>query len=135
VDFVRVLMRYFSYAYHGLLALFLLGISLIALAGNTHTLHLDVLPWNGAALTYWLFFGALFGLIALILALKGTARVLFLVWSAIVVLMLLKGYVFSPLHFDSGELAIAVWLLGGALVALAGAWFQFRVRPPRKKLY
>lgn len=135
MDFVRVLMRYFSYAYHGLLALFLLGISLIALAGNSHTLHLEVLPWTGAALTYWVFFGALFGLIALILALKGTARVLFLVWSAIVVLALLKGYVFSSYHFDSGELSTAAWLFGGALVALAGAWFQFRVRPPRKKLY
>ena len=135
MDLVRVLMRYFSYLYHGVLALFLLGLSVIALVSDSDSLRLDMLPWKGAALTWWIFFGALFGLIALILALKGTLRVLFLVWSAVVFVLLVKGYIFSPFYFDRGEISTAAWLIAGSLLALAGAWFQFRARPMKKRLY
>ena len=129
-------MRYVAYAFHGLLALFLLGISFIAIVSNTHSLHLEMLPWKGPALSYWVFFGALAGLITVLLALKGMWRVLFLVWSVAVALVMVKGYVFSPLAFDSrGEFSTAVWLLLGALVSLAGAWFQFRNDPLKRKFY
>ena len=135
MDFVKVLMRYFAYVYHGLLALFLLGISTVALASRLHTLHLDMLPWTGAALTYWVFSGALVGLAAVVLAMKGKARVLLLAWSAVVFVLMVKGYVFSPFYFERGGVGKVLWLIGGALVALAGSWYGFRAAPSYKKRY
>jgi O-antigen ligase len=64
-------MRFYSYLYHGLLALFLFAISLLALISDARTLHLDMLPWKGTTLTYIVFFAALFGLAAVLLAFKG----------------------------------------------------------------
>ena len=136
MDFVRVLMRYFAYLYHGLLALFLFAISLIALVSNQHTLRLELLPWwKGAALTYWLLGGALFGLAAVVFAIKGKLRVLLLAWCAVVAVLMVKGFVFSGYRFARGELSTAVWLMCGALLALAGAWFGFRADPYGKKKY
>ena len=42
-------MRVFSYLFHGLLTLFLLGISVVALSSG-QTLTLEMLPWQGPAL-------------------------------------------------------------------------------------
>jgi hypothetical protein len=129
-------MRYFSFAYHGLLALSLLGLAIIALASDSHTLRIDLLPWwKGAALTWWILSLALFALLVLILAVRGKLRVLFLAWSLLVFVVLVKGYVFSPYYFQSGTISTAAWVVLGALLALAGAWFQYRMRPDRKKLY
>jgi len=44
-------MRFYSYLFHGLLALFMLGISAVALASGT-ALHLEMLPWSGQTGTY-----------------------------------------------------------------------------------
>jgi len=135
VELLRAFMRFFSYVYHGLLALFLLAITFLSIVSRGHSLHLDMLPWKGPALVYWVFFGALFGLATLLLALKGTARVLFFVWSVVVALFLLKGYVFSSYYFARGEISTALVLVTGALISVAGAWFQFRAVPLKKKYY
>ncbi len=125
MEHVKTLMRIFSYVFHGLLALFMLGLSILAIAGNSHTLHVAVLPWSGAALTYWLFGGALVALLSIFLAVKGVLRPLFFVWSLIVLVMLVRGFVFSPYDFD-GSVKTETLLMVGALLALAGAWFQMR---------
>ncbi|MCL4403079.1 MAG: hypothetical protein M1436_10540 [Acidobacteria bacterium] len=135
MELVRAIMRFFSYLYHGLLALFLLAIAFLAIATNSHTLHLDMLPWSGKALSYWLFFGALFGLATLVLAVKGIARVLFFAWSVVVLLFLLKGYIFSNYYFRGGQYQTALLLGIGAAIAVAGAWFQLRAEPKMKKKF
>jgi hypothetical protein len=119
-------MRIFSYVYHGLLALFLLAISSLALVGGTHTIHIDFLPWQGASLTYWLFFSALFGLITIVLAVKGILRGLFFLWSLVILVVLVKGFFLSPHVFEPGEWKTAALITLGALVAVAGAWFRLR---------
>ncbi len=127
LELVKILMRFFSYVFHGLLALFMLGLSVLAIAADSHTLRLTMLPWSGAALTYWLLGGAVVGLVSVILAVKGVLRPLFFVWSLVVVVMLVRGYVFSPYSFDR-----SVWtellLTLGAVVAVLGAWFQMQRR-------
>jgi len=131
VEVVKALMRFISYLFHGLLALFLLAISGMAMANNTHSLQLNMLPWKGATLTYWVFLGAIAGLMTLLLALRGTLPVLFFLWSLVVFVMLVKGYVFSGYYFDSGELRTALYLIAGASIALVGAWFGLNRRPYR----
>jgi len=130
---VKLIMRYFSLLFHLLLVFFLIGVSGLALASGTPSLNLKMLPWTGTTLNYVLFFGALAGLLIILLAIRGTLRFLFLVWSLLVAVLLLKGYVFSGYKFATGEFKTAIYLVAASLIALLGAWFQFRHTPrPRK---
>jgi hypothetical protein len=124
------IMRYYSYVFHGLLALFLIAASGTALATGAGSLHLDMLPWTGATLTYIVFFGGLFGLLTVALAILQKMPVLFFVWSLVVALIMIKGYIFSGYGFDPGEFTTAVELIVGALIAIAGPWLQ--MRSPRR---
>jgi len=129
-------MRFFSYLFHGLLALFLIAVSGLALGtGATESLHFGMLPWSGATLTYVLFFGALAGLLTVVLAIRGTLRVLFLIWSLLVVVVLIKGYVFSGYKFENGNVSTAAYLLVASLLAFIGAWFSVRRQPVRSSRY
>lgn len=126
MEVVKTLMRYFSYLFHILLALFLVAVSGLAVASGTPSLNLGMLPWTGNTLTYVVLCGALAGLVTVILAVRGTLRVLFLVWSALVAILLLKGYIFSRYKFDAGGFKTAISLIAASWIALAGAWFQLR---------
>jgi hypothetical protein len=133
VEVVKLVMRYFSYLFHLLLIAFLIAISGLAMSSGTPSLRLGMLPWTGSTLIYVVFFGALAGLVTVLLALRGSLRVLFLIWSLLVAILLLKGYIFSGYQFHTGEFKTAIYLIVASLIALAGAWFQFRTTPrPRK---
>jgi len=124
-------MRVFSYLFHGLLTLFLLAISVLALSSG-QTLQLGMLPWEGPQLAYWLFFAALVGLVSVALAIWRKWRALFFLWSLAVLLMMARGFFFSRYHFAGPpEFHSALYLTAGALVAAFGAWFQLRREPLR----
>ena len=124
---IGALLRFYSYLYHLLLALFLLGLSLVAIFSGSHTLSLGMLPWKGSELTYWLFGVGLLGVISVLLALAGKLRFLFLLYAAAVFGMMLRGY-FAGAYAFSGkdEFRMAIWLTVGALIAIFGAWSRFR---------
>ena len=124
MEVIKALLSFLSYVFHGLLCLILLAMSGLAMAAGAQTLQLGMLPWTGPTLLYTLFFGALLGLVTVILAIKGTWRPLFFVWSLVVVLLLLKGYIFSGYHFSPGEFRTAMCLIVGSVIALMGAWVQ-----------
>jgi hypothetical protein len=126
-------MRYFSYLFHFLLALVCIAVSGLALATGMPTLKLGMLPWTGSTLVYVLFFGALAGLLTVVLAIRGRFRFLFLIWSAAVFVLLVKGYILSGYKFGKGEFHTALYLLAASLLAFAGACFQFGTSArPRK---
>ncbi len=124
MEALKALMRFISYLFHTLLALFLIGISAVSLLSGGN-LQLGMLPWTGTTLTYIVFFGALFGLLTVVLALRGVVRVLFLLWALAVVVVMFKGYFFSGYRF-SGNFQAAAYLMLASLVSLPGAWFQMR---------
>ncbi len=128
-------MRYFAYLFHAVLALFLLGVSGLALASGTHGLKFGMLPWEGSTLNYVLFFGALAGLATVLLAFRGKLPVLFLLWSALVALLLLKGYIFSGYRFGVGEWKTALFLLAASFLAIPGAWSRVRAKPRLRKKF
>ena len=132
---LKAVISWFSYLFHFVLALLLLGITGLALASGPQTLHLGMLPWSGSTLDYVLLAGCLFGLLSIALAVTGRLRFLFLLWSLAVAVLLTKGYIFSGYRFGVGEWRHAVYLIAAAWVAVAGAWFQLRAqsgRGPRK---
>ena len=122
---VKALLRVFSYLYHGLLALFLLVVSILALTSGAHSLHLDMLPWSGATLAWILLASALIGLIAVARSIRRARYGLLFLWSLVVAVMLLKGYVFSAYRFAAGAgVSTAGYLVLGSWLALLGAWFS-----------
>jgi hypothetical protein len=124
LEVIKALLSFLGYVFHGLLCLILIAMSGLAMAAGAQTLQLGMLPWTGSTLLYVLFFGALFGLLTVLLAIKGTFRPLFFVWSLVVTLLLVKGYVFSGYHFTPGEFRMAVYLIAGSVIALVGSWAQ-----------
>jgi hypothetical protein len=129
----KAIMRYFSYLFHIVLAVVLLALGGIALSTGTGSLRLGMLPWTGDTLNYVLVFGSLAGLATILLAMKGMLRILFLIWSFLIVVLLFKGYIFSRYTFAPNEFRIAAFLIVGSLLALLGAWFQLRTSArPRK---
>src|SRR5581483_11806158 len=130
---LKAIMRYFSYLFHILLALFLIGVSGFAMASGAGDLKLGLLPWNGDTLEYVLLFGALAGLATVLLAMRGVLRILFLIWSFLVFVLLVKGYIFSSYKFQPNEFRTALYLIAASALALLGAWFQLRTTArPRK---
>lgn len=131
---MKTLMRYFSYVFHFLLALFLLLVAGLAVLAGPGTLRLEMMPWSGATLAWVLLFGSIAGLATVVLAVRGKARILFFVWSLLVSVILVKGYIFSSYKF-AGNFGMAVGLIVLSLVALAGACFGWRSQPQSRRLY
>jgi hypothetical protein len=131
---LRALLRAFSYLFHGLLALFLFVLSVLALAAGPQTLHLDMLPFRGATLAWILLGGSIFAGFALYQALRARLRTLWFVWSLAVAVLLIRGYIFSGYHFAPDQVANAFYLIAGSLIALLGSWFTLRARPRDRRL-
>jgi hypothetical protein len=129
---VKALLRVYSYLFEGLLALFTLGISYLALSTGI-PLNLGFLPWTGQKLSYWLLFSALSGLLFLLRATAGKLRVLFFLWSLAVFVMLFRGFFLTAYPF-SGPVKFkpAVCLTLAALFGAIGAW-PWKKRDPVRR--
>jgi hypothetical protein len=126
------LFRIYSYLYHLILALLLLGIAVVAILSHSK-LNLAMLPWTGDALIRWLLIAALVGLLSIVLAWMSKLRFLFLLYSLAVLIMMVRGYFLGGYAFSGkDEFRMAVYLTVGALVAIIGAWSQFR-KPSKSK--
>ena len=130
---LKALLRVYAYIFEGLLAAFFLAIAILALSSDT-PLNLGFLPWKGDALSWWLLGSCLFGLISLVLALAGQLRVLFFLWSLVVMVMLFRGFFLSPYSFTGPvNFKGAVYLTLAALFAAIGAWPSTRRRGPVRR--
>jgi hypothetical protein len=128
-----MIVKFFSYFYHLLLSLVLVALSVVALISGGHNLQLEMLPWKEAQLTYSLLILGVCGLIAVVLAYKGILRLIFLIWSLVVLGFLFKGYIFSSYAFSGdGEFAKTLYFIGGAILACVGAWIAYREQPVKR---
>ncbi|MFN3322377.1 MAG: hypothetical protein ACK5AZ_02680 [Bryobacteraceae bacterium] len=133
---LRPVLRFYSYLYHLALALFLLGIALVALLTSADNLRMEMLPWSGPALIHWLLGLSLAGIVTIGLALGGRLRILFVGWCLLVLYFMVNGFFLGPFVFDGADQAVsAAWLTGGALLAVLGSLMQFGGRPAKKKYY
>jgi len=107
------------------LALFLIGIGMVALSGGT-TLTLGMLPWTGEVVTRAVVGLGAAGILCVALAVTGAARWLFPLWTLFVLIMMLRGFFLSAYTFSSAsEFKSAVWMTVGAFVAFAGSLSLF----------
>jgi peptidoglycan/LPS O-acetylase OafA/YrhL len=120
--------RIFSYIFHLLLGVALVALGFVAWSGGRHTLQIPILPWTGRALTMWVFFGGLAGILITLMAIRRKLRFLFLLWSLAVVVLLVRGYFFSSYHFRPGGFLPALAFVAAAILALAGSVLTLRRR-------
>jgi hypothetical protein len=125
-DMIAAILRVYSYIYHLLLALALLGLAGVAKSSGL-PLRLEMLPWTPAVAAVWVMGLALLGLLAILLAVSGKARWLFLLYALGVLFLMAKGYFLSGYGFaNPEELYFAAYLSLGALVAAIGAALKKR---------
>jgi hypothetical protein len=100
-----------------------LAISIIVLASKTTTVNFYLLPWEGKALLYGTIALALLGLAIVLLTWRGKMQKLFLGWSLLVFVLIVRYYFFSPNSFypDSGEFTFALLVVLAAAVAVVGS--------------
>lgn len=131
---IGALLRIYSYLYNIALALLLIGMALVAILSQSHSLQLGMLPWKGPALTYWLLGVGLAGLFSILLAWMGKLRFLFLLYAVAIFGMALRGYFLGGYGFSGKEeFRFAIGLTAGALLAIFGAWSQFRKKARTKR--
>jgi hypothetical protein len=127
-DLMAIILRLYSYLFHFVLALFLLGISAIALTSHS-SLSLGMFPWTGETLTRYLFYGSLLGLVSLLLAITGIFRYLFPVWALVVLVLMMRGFLLMPYQFSGkDEFNRVLFLIAGALLAFLGSLTLFSAR-------
>ena len=97
---IGLILRIYSYLYHTVLCLFLLGLGTVASIGGAHNLNLGMLPWKGAELTHYVLILSIAGLVAVLLAITGLLRQLFPLWCLLVVVMMVRGFFLSPFAYS-----------------------------------
>ena len=124
---VHALLRFYSYGLQLLISLILLALGLVATLSDNTGFEIDFLPWSGKELkTALLVLGAA-GLLAVFLAIKGTLRLPFVLWTLGTVYLLGRGIFASPHRFDGeSDFKWALGLLAAVLVTVYGAWSRFK---------
>jgi hypothetical protein len=124
---MATILRLYSYVYHFVLSLLLLGISGIAIASNVHTLSLAMLPWKGDELIHYVFYGNIAGLISIVLAVTGIFRYLFPIWTLIIFVLMVRGFLISPYTFTGKDQFYSILaLIAGAFLAFLGSLTVFK---------
>ena len=127
-----MILRGYSYLYHLVLCLFLLGVSIVAMT-STSMLKLSMLPWSGSELATWLLWGSLAGLLSLVLAVTGIFRLLFPIWTLVVLILMFQGFILKSYTFEGKPGFYNVLLLiGGALLAFLASLTLLRSRRSRR---
>ncbi|MCC6292234.1 MAG: hypothetical protein IT164_06275 [Bryobacterales bacterium] len=128
--FLVMILRVFSYGYHTLLGLFLVGIGLVGKLSASHTSFSTLaLPGEGASqVTYALGLG-LAALVTVALALFKNCRPPFVVWTMIAAILIFRGFFWSSYSFEGGEdFESALCLFGGSILAFLGAALSTKAR-------
>ena len=120
---LRLIVRFYSYAFSVLCVLCALAMSVVILFSKSVTVNLYLLPWEGKALLYSVVGLALAGLAIVLLTWRGKMQMLFLVWSVLVFGLIVRYFFFTPNSFtpDSGEFTLALCIVLAAALAAAGA--------------
>jgi len=118
---IGLLLRLYSYLYHLVLALFLIGLGIVSI-WNGKDLSLGMLPWQGSTLTQAVLVLGTVGLVCLMLALTGVLRWLFPLWALVVIVLMARGFFLSSYTFSGADqFRGALWLTLGAVGAFLGS--------------
>ena len=126
---IVMLFRLYSCLFAFLLGLFMSGVSLLLLLSGAGNFRFDMLPYLSGrwALCGLLVLGVL-GILAAWAGFTRKMRSLLLAYLVLVFALMLYGYFISPVYRFQGrsDFLGTVWLALAALLAVAGAFIQYR---------
>ena len=115
------LLRGFSYLFHTIICLFLIGVGVISLSSNAVP-KFGFLPFSNEHMLAGIFTLAIIGLIATALAITRIFRFLFPIWAGVVLWLMFRGFILGPYSFaNASAFRVALLLLLGAFCAFVGA--------------
>jgi hypothetical protein len=125
------LLRVFCYIFHTVFSVCLLGFGGLAILARASTMKVEMLPWQGTELNYWLIGLGLLGLVSVFLAITGRFRPLLALWSIGVFGMLIKDIFLSSAVTFSGpdDFHNWLWITAGAGIAMIGSFLALTRRP------
>lgn len=112
----------------------MMGLSVVSFLTGAHSFEFPIVPWTGGTLAYVLLALAVIGVIIVLLAMRGAARLVFFVWSLLVLAMIVRGYFFSYYTFvpGSGQFQTALCILAAAAIAAIGARLEAKPASARR---
>jgi len=125
-----LLLRLYSYLFHLVLSVFLLGLGGIS-ASTRQPLNLRMLPFTQEDVVRGIVVLGAIGFFSTLLALTRVFKYLFPIWAAVVVYLVIHGFFFTAYTF-AGVQALhgALWFSLAAIIAFVGAlWVLPRRRP------
>jgi fumarate reductase subunit C len=125
------LLRAYSYLFHLIFSLFLIGVALLANSGEQLNLT-GLVPFSPDNIVHGLVISGIVGLLCTLLAITGIFRYLFPLWVTVVLIFTVRGFFFSSYMFP-GEHAFqgALWLAIAVLVAFFGGIWVLKPRKGR----
>ena len=129
---IGLLLRAYSYLFHLILSIFLIGIASLASMADK-PLKLDVLPWEGFKLNHWVLGLGVIGIVCVLLAVTGLFRYVFPLWALFVLAMMFRGFFLTPYSFSGeSEFKGACWLTFGAFGAFLSSLSVLDLRSKRR---
>lgn len=137
MSIVHGLLRFYAYAYHFLMAAFLVGLAAVAYISGTHNLDPGgMVSYSGKELSDCLLGIGLTGIVVVILAILNKLRWLFPVYALLAMITLFRWFFVSSYRFsDRDAFWGGVWLFVGAVGAFLGSLMELkrgRKRPHRR---
>lgn len=129
---IGLLLRLYSYLFHTILSVFLIGIGLIAVSAGKE-LKLGMLPWEGPMLNQWIIVLGVVGLLSVLLAITGLLRFLFPIWALLIAVLMFRGFFLSSFNFeDASQFKGAIALTIGAVGAFLSSLSLYTLRRRRR---
>ncbi|HEX6545080.1 MAG TPA: hypothetical protein VF023_02155 [Bryobacteraceae bacterium] len=126
---VGFLLRFYSYVFHLAVSFFFLFLGAVSITYSA-PLHLDAIGLSDRNALFGVFILGIVGLFSTLLALTGTFRLLFPLWAAFIVWLMIKGFFLSTMTFSgpSGFGWAVLCTLGGIAAFIGAAWTLRRRR-------
>jgi hypothetical protein len=126
-----LILRLYSYLFHLVVTVFLVGIAMIA-ATSHQRVNLRMLPFSGDNVVPDVLLLGGIGFLVTILALTNIFRYFFPIWAAAIVYLTVRGFFFSGYVFaNASEFKNALWLTVAAVGAFFGALWTLKRRRRR----
>ena len=94
---------------------------------------MPMLPWSGSELLSWLLWGILAGIVSIVLAITGVFRFLFPIWTLVVLILMVQGFILKPYTFEGKpDFYQVLWLIAGAVLAFLGSLTLLRAEASRR---
>ena len=132
---IGAVLRFAAFVFNLVVALWAFLLALVVFSSGRHNIQLSIVPLTGKNLTLILLLASIYAFVTMVLALRRGrwVRLPMLLWNLVVALLLVITPLRGGFSFQGKEqLTFGLYLGTAAVLALLGAWLQWRQGGSRK---